>query len=188
MATLQTNTLLKGFSGSIGKFVIKRVGNKTILTHKPRQTGKQSEKQRQNRLKFKAASVYAKHLLQDPQKKAYYLKKAKKLNLTNAYTAVITDYMRKGEIKEISTKSNAKKGGTVKVKVFKKHFAINKVSVSIYNEQGKFVETGMAIRKGIDEFFFTPSTTQTLLKDYTVKAIIEDHGLNKVEKQITLAG
>lgn len=187
MATLCTKSPIEGFSGSIGRLVIKRVGNRTILAHKPRKTGKQSEKQRQNRLKFKAASAYAKHILKDPQKKAYYLQKAKKLNLTNAYTAVITDYMRKGEIKEINTsKQHGKAEHTVKVKVFKKHFAINKVRVTICNDCGTPIITNLAIRKGMDEFVFTVPSSIELKTNYRIKAIIEDHAWNEVVKEVMI--
>lgn len=188
MAILQTNSLVKGFSGSIGKLVLKQVGGKTILSTAPKPSGKQSEKQRQNRLKFKAASAYAKHILTDPQKKAYYLQKAKKFNLTNAYTAVIKDYMSKGEITAIDTsgyKGNA--GDKIKVKVFKKHFKINKVRVAICNEHGRFLMNALAVKKGMDEFVFTAPEGMMLQSGYRVKAIIEDHVRNEVEREKVLS-
>ncbi|MBT1702017.1 hypothetical protein [Chryseosolibacter indicus] len=187
MATLRVKSPIEGFSGSIGKFVIKRVGNRTILAHKPKKTGKQSEKQKQNRLKFKAASAYAKQILKDPQKKAYYLQKAKKLNLTNAYTAVITDYKRKGEIKEINTsKQQGKAEHTIKVKVFKKHFAINKVRVTVCNDCDKPIITNLAMRKGIDEFVFIMPSSVELKPNYKIKATIEDYAWNEVVKEVII--
>ncbi|MBT1702113.1 hypothetical protein [Chryseosolibacter indicus] len=188
MAVLRTNSMVKGFSGSIGKLVLKQVRGKTILSRAPKFTGKQSEKQRENRLKFKAASVYAKHILTDPQKKAYYLQKAKKLKLPNAYTAVIKDYMSKSEIRDINTsKFKGKAGDTIKIKVFKKHFAVHKVRIIVCDEQGSLLTSAMAVRRGMDEFVFTAAETLTLKPAFTVKAIIEDHSWNKAQKQITLS-
>lgn len=41
------------------------------------------------------ASQWAQGVLLDPEKKAYYARRAKALKLPNAYTAALTDYMRK---------------------------------------------------------------------------------------------
>ncbi len=96
MATVSVNSITKGFEGSIGDMVFRQVYGKTIVTGKPRSPRKESEQQRDNRLKFRSASAWAKATVQDPEKKAYYQRIAKKLKLPNAYTAAISDYMRKG--------------------------------------------------------------------------------------------
>lgn len=124
MATVSSNLLTKGFSGSMGPIVFRQLRGKTVIAGKPDKILKQqSAQQRQNRDRFKAASIWAKQQMLDEEKKAYYWRKAKKLKLPNAYTAAVCDYMRKGEIKEVDTrryKGNA--GDEIKIIATKKRF------------------------------------------------------------------
>ncbi len=138
MAILITNPIVNGFSGMLGKtLVFKNLRGKTILTTKPKPPTTQSAQQRANRSKFRDASMWAKAtLLIDPEMKAYYQKKAKKLKLPNAYTAAIADYMRSARVQEIS-----KREGAVTYLVYKKDFRVRKVDVSIGGADGTIPET-----------------------------------------------
>ena len=138
MAILITNPIVNGFSGMLGKsLVFKNLRGKTILSTKPRPATAQSAQQRANRSKFREASMWAKAtLLIDPEMKAYYQKKAKKMKLPNAYTAAIADYMRSARVQEIS-----KREGTVTYLVYKKDFRLRKVDVSIGGSDGTLPET-----------------------------------------------
>jgi hypothetical protein len=101
MATIRTNPLIEGLSGMLGQSIVfKNLRGKTIMTNRPSPPKKQSELQKANRSKFRQATYYAKAAMLDPDKKAYYQRKAKKLKLPNAYTAAITDYMRPVKLKE----------------------------------------------------------------------------------------
>jgi hypothetical protein len=103
MAIVTTNPIVNGLSGMLGQtLVFKILRGKTIVASRPRPAKTQSEQQRQNRSKFRQAATWAKTMLHDPQQKTYYQQQAKKLKLPNAYTAAITDYMRKPQLKEIS--------------------------------------------------------------------------------------
>jgi hypothetical protein len=187
MATLQMNSLIKGVRGSIGSLVLRQVGKKTIVSGAPSLPVRQSEKQKENRLKFKHASAWAKAMMKDPQKKAYYLQKAKKLKLTNAYTAAITDYMRKGEVREIDhSRYNGKVGDTVKIKVYKKGFPVNKVNIILMDANGEPIGSGLATRKDAGEFvykFTTLPENQTALR---IKVVLSDHSFNEVAKEQTI--
>ena len=99
MAISKNNPITRGLSGMLGGTVVFRnFHGKTIMAKRPTRTGKQSELQRENRNRFREATVFAKASVKDPQKKAYYEDKAKKMKLPNAYTAAITDFMRKPEV------------------------------------------------------------------------------------------
>jgi hypothetical protein len=50
--------------------------------------------QRGTRITFREATVFAKRVLKDPVRKAYYQNQARELKLPNAYTAAITEFMR----------------------------------------------------------------------------------------------
>ena len=103
MASIQSNSVLHGVSGKIGPLIARQYQGRTIVYGQPRKPQKESILQRENRKRFKTASFYAKCELMDPDRKAYYRQKAKTLNYPNAYTAAITDYMRKGKLDEVDT-------------------------------------------------------------------------------------
>jgi hypothetical protein len=79
--------------------------------------------------------MWAKEVLLDPQAKAYYQQKARKLKLPNAYTAAITDFMRKPKV-------NIMKSGSVTTyAISKKDFALKKVELVLMNESGQIEST-----------------------------------------------
>ena len=80
MAKLIGFNILQGFSGKLGgQVVLKRRGDKTILSARPcRKKNKPTEKQADWQRKFKAAAEYAHKVLQDPQKREQYAKLAVK--------------------------------------------------------------------------------------------------------------
>lgn len=186
MAILQFNPLVKSVKGSFGNAMFRRVGNRIIFSGKPSSPQKQSEAQRENRRRFKMATAYAKQILQDPQKKAYYQQKAKKLKLYSAYVAAITDYMRKGEIKEITTHSSKDKPGQgIRIRVNKNDFAINTVRVVVYDAQGKVVSSGLAVKKDNKEFiYYRPDVV--LLASMKVEAVIADHNWDKATRVLVI--
>ncbi len=132
MATLANNLLTKGISGTFGKTIVfKQWRNKTIIANYSVPTKKQSETQKANRTKFRDAAKWAKATLKDPERKAYYQKKAQKLGLPNAYTAAITDYMRKPLVEKSSPRN-----GTTTFFVKKKGFTIAKTQVTLTSANG----------------------------------------------------
>lgn len=97
MARVSDNMLTMGLRGKLGpQFVFRRINGKTYASRAPRKPDKSKETvaQRNTRSKFREASHWAKCVLVDPEKRKYYLQKAKEWGLTNAYTAAIREYMR----------------------------------------------------------------------------------------------
>lgn len=126
MAIIQTNSLLRGMSGMFGNAVVfKNLRGKTIAAKCPVRPVRQSAQQQQNRSRFRDASQWAKQILLDAERKAYYLKKAKKLKLPNAYTAAIADYMRPVFVQKVKESNKA-----VTYHVVKAGFAVQAVSVT----------------------------------------------------------
>ena len=132
MAIGYLNPMLNSLSGMLGKsLVFKTVEGRVIISNRPSAPTKQSEQQRANRNKFKHAAAFAKTAMLDPAKKEYYKKKAKQMKLPNAYTAAITDYMRKLTIDVEKDQS-----GTITVDISKKNFSITKADV-VLKSKGK---------------------------------------------------
>ncbi len=126
MATVATNPLINGLSGMLGKSIVFRTfRNKTVVAAAPSPPKRQSEQQRANRSKFREATAWAQATLQNPERKAYYQKKAKKLGLPNAYTAAITDYMRKPQAHIVCKENNE-----ITCCVYKKDFVLKEVRLT----------------------------------------------------------
>ena len=82
------------------EMVFKAIRGKTFVSPPARRPDrrKESEAQRNTRKTFAKATAWAQLILLNPEKKAYYQQRAKELKLPNAYTAAITDYMRKPKV------------------------------------------------------------------------------------------
>src|SRR5690349_16980975 len=99
MARTDNNIFTQGISGMIaGQMVFKTWNGKTYVCKSPKKPSKQSPLQKEGRTKFRRATAFAKKMMSDPIKKAQYKEIANELQLPNAYTAAVTEYMRKAEI------------------------------------------------------------------------------------------
>jgi hypothetical protein len=138
MAISKDNILTEGLSGMIGNVIVfKTVRGKTIMANRPRKPTRQSELQRSNRSRFRNATAFAHAAMHDPQKKAYYWEKARKLKLPNAYTAAITDYMRRPAVTRVETpKNNGSAGKRLMITAGKKEFSLSSVEVNLVDKQG----------------------------------------------------
>jgi hypothetical protein len=150
MARSNNNILTKGLSGMVGKQIVFRTWNgKTFISVAPKKPKKQSPVQKENRSKFKRATIYAKSMMKDPIKKAEYKEIAKMLQLPNAYTAAITDYMRNPQIEAMDLAGySGKADEEIKLTVAKKGFEIQEVEVIVIDRNGEVIEDGKA-KKGI---------------------------------------
>jgi hypothetical protein len=150
MARSNNNLLTKGLSGMVGKQIVFRTWNgKTFISVAPKKPKKQSPVQKENRSKFKRATIYAKSMMKDPVKKAEYKEIARKLQLPNAYTAAITDYMRNPQIEALYLANySGKVNEEIKVAASKKGFEIQEVEVVAVDQNGVVIEEGKA-EKGL---------------------------------------
>jgi hypothetical protein len=156
MARSNNNILTKGLSGMVGKQIVFRTWNgKTFISVAPKKPKKQSAVQKENRSKFKRATTYAKSMMKDPIRKAEYKEIAKKLQLPNAYTAAITDYMRNPEIEALDLANySGKADEEVKVTASKKGFEIQEVEVIVVDQNGEAIEEGKAAKGPGNEWIY----------------------------------
>lgn len=146
MSIVKDNIITEGLSGMLGDVVVfRQVRGRTIMANRPRKPQFQSDLQRENRHRFKVASAFAKQAMQDPEKKEYYRAKARKLGLPNAYTAALTDYMRKPAVTSIKYKGNAH--GNIAITAGKQGFSLASVTVCMVDAQGTPLATGTAVLK-----------------------------------------
>jgi hypothetical protein len=179
MAFVTTHSIAGNLRGSIGNLVFRQMLGKTVVSGSPRTPKKQSDKQRENRQRFKIASRWAKVQMNDPEKKAYYLGKAKKLKLPNAYTAAVCDYMRKAEIKAIDTRRyQGKQGDAILIKAAKKDFIIGPAEVIISTADGEVIEAGVAFKKGDGTMIYKTQRSLQTCAGINIKVNIKDFKAN----------
>jgi hypothetical protein len=186
MAVSKNNPLTHGASGMIGgTMVFKTWNGKTYISNRPSKPKKQSAVQKENRLKFKMATNYAKLMMKDPVRKEEYKQVAKKMMLPNAYTAAITEYMRKPEIKEVDLSGyTGQENEEINVSARKKGFEIEVVEVIIVDDKGQVVEQGKALKKGTEDWAY--KTTRFLKDPSTFQVIVRarERTGNYVDKKI----
>lgn len=165
-----SNQIMQGMRGAFGgKMVFRTLRGKTVISAMPKRLNvkpkDQSAAQRLTRVNFKSATYYAKHILQDPRMKEYYQRMAEKLKLPNAYTAAITDHMRKAKVESLDTKKyTGKPGGQVALSIRKKDFAVKEVTVTLRKKTGETIEKGAAVKNGPNVWVYR-NTTEACAED-----------------------
>jgi hypothetical protein len=130
MATITNNPLINGLHGKFGRaMVFRTMRGKTFLSALGRKPDKEKESaaQRNTRTTFRDATQWARNILHDPEKKKYYQQRAKALGLPNAYTAALTDYMRKPNVVKTQRRN------TITYSISKRGFAVRHVQ-TVVNE------------------------------------------------------
>lgn len=178
MAVVTNNIFTQGLTGTIGgDMVFRTLRGKTVVSMRPPEEGvrEASEQQRATRLNFKRATVYAKAAMLDPQRKSYYQRRARKLKLPNAYTAAITDYMRKPKLERVDTKRyKGRPGDAVVVSIMKRGFSIVSVEVTFHDAEGEVIEGGAAIRQVDTRWRYVATEAVGLLSDVTLSVKATD--------------
>jgi|GEM_PF-598253 len=151
MAVLSNTSPLFGVTGLIGNLVFRTIHGQTVISaYQPprkRRHKKVSELQQLTRSTFAEASKYAKGITRDPVKYEKYKRKAKKMGLSSAYTAAVTEYMRKVKIGQIDTWNMAEKGEAI-IQSAKGHAAFTKVEIRLVTLTGQILANGSAVSLG----------------------------------------
>jgi hypothetical protein len=97
-----------------------------------------TEARRRARDHFRDATFYAQNAMERTKDKSYYSQKAKQLKLPNAYTAAITDYLRKAKARAATRSSfSARKGDVVYLSMGKYPFRVSRILVRSCNQRGE---------------------------------------------------
>jgi hypothetical protein len=187
MARIIDNIFTQGICGEVGGLMVFRSFNdKTYVYKKARKPTTQSPLQKENRSKFRKATAYAKQMMADPEKKATYWEIAKRLKLPNAYTAAITDYMRKAEIIDVDKDQySGKSNEEIKVMASKKDFSVESVEIAIVEADGTVAENGAAVKGGGDSWVYM-TTRELQRKDLFYLVIKATEGTGRIiERKVT---
>lgn len=185
MAILSPTSPLHGANGLIGGIIFRTVGDKTIVSaynppSRKKMKRKETELQRIYRARFAEASRYAKEALRDIDTYEYYKRKAKKLGVPNAYTAAITDFMRKGRIEKIDTSKFERKGQVV-VRAMKRDLDFADVTLRVATRNGEILTEAKGRRDGNGIWSFRYPGTPPKLSEVTMYIEARDRVGHTVE-------
>lgn len=118
-----------GASGKAGGLIFRQINGKTVVSayHSPRP--KRTALQLVFNNKMREAAWHARDAMRNPATRAHYEKKKKLLNVSSAYTAACTDFLRHGKIDVIDTSRYDK--GVIKVKAYKADLGFDEVTVKV---------------------------------------------------------
>jgi hypothetical protein len=136
---IATGMLQKGLRGAVGDLIFRNYNGKTVVSVRPVYKNEtKTEARRKARGRFRDATDYAIYAMEIVKLKSYYKQKARQLKLPNAYTAAITDYLRKAKV-IVSRRSSfaAKKGDVMYISVTKSVFRINNIRGLLCNAKGE---------------------------------------------------
>jgi hypothetical protein len=135
---IATSSLHRGFRGATGDFLFRNYNGKTVVSLRPVYRNEtNTEARRKARDLFRETTFYAHDAMERVKERSYYEQKAKQLKLPNAYTAAITDYLRKAKARALTRSSfAAKKGDVIYIRMSKSVFRVNRLLVRSCNAEG----------------------------------------------------
>jgi signal peptidase I len=167
MAEVKNNIVTQGVSGMLGdQIVFRQIKGKTIISLKPKQPEKYSEKQLEVRRRFQSAVIYGKSATADPAKKAEYeAGKGDKFN--SAYHVAVADFLNAPDIQEVNLKGYKGNVGDVITIRVTDDFKVAEVTVTIRNPDGTLVEEGKAapLPGGVDWSYKATAKNDSLVGD-----------------------
>jgi len=163
---------MHGLSGKLDGLIFRQVYGQTIVqtyrkSHKPR-----TEYQLMYNNKMRNAAMHARAALRNPAVKAHYEKKKKRLNVSSAYTAACTDFLRHGHIDKVDTSKYDK--GIITVKAFKADLGFEELIIKITTKEGKLVTAMRGIAKDQGHWYFKTNTPLPRLADAVITVQAKD--------------
>jgi len=188
MSVVKDNIVTTGLSGKLGKqIVFRQWSGATFLAKAPVMNSSliTSEMYVKNKLRFKAATGYAKRVMNDPALKQFYKSRCKARQ--NAYAKAVQDFYVAPEIGEIDLSNYTGKANSF-VRVFATDdFRVKDVHVQIEDEQNQEVETGFAVQEENSDWWkFIVSGTHILSSGGKVVVTASDLPGNETTKEAVL--
>ncbi|MDR2907365.1 MAG: hypothetical protein LBU91_05195 [Bacteroidales bacterium] len=185
MAKSDNNVLTHGLNGKIGDLLVfyQRKG-KTIVANKPIKTWEDSEKQKEHRIRFRKAALYAKAAQHQDN---YIVAAAQKGQLP--YNLAVADFFHAPEIEKVDLSGYSGKINDEIIITVTDDFAVKSVNVRITNSDGTLVEESEACLSKIDyEWIFTAGKINDNLASGKVEvfAFDEPGNLSSFEQELSL--
>ena len=187
MAQSKNNIVTHGLSGKVGDLLVFSQRNgKTIVSKVPKErTGELTDKQKQHKLKFQKAVLYAKSVLADPAKKEMYEEMADASKGITTYNVAVADLLNAPDIETIDlSEYEGNIGDNNKITVTD-DFQVVSVTVRIENADGTLVEEGVAIDSGAEWVYTATVANPDLSGDkITVKATDNPDNMSEMTQNL----
>jgi len=188
MSIVKDNIVTRGLSGKLGKqIVFRQWSGATFLAKAPVMSSSflNNEVIVKNKLRFKAATGYAKRVMNDPALKQVYKSRCKARQ--NAYAKAIQDFYGAPEIEEIDLSNYTGEANSF-IRVYAtENFRVDQVRVMIENEQNQEVESGFATQEeNTDWWKFIVSGTHILSSGGKVVVTASDLPGNETTKEANI--
>lgn len=175
---IATSLLHRSFKGAVGDLIFRTYNGKTIVSARPVYKNEtNTEARRQARGRFRDATGFASYAMEVKKLKVYYTQKARQLKLPNAYTAAITDYLRKAKVVVARPSSfAARRGEVLNIRITKSVFSVDKVKAQLYDKEGILLSEQTLVRSGSQKMFDFKFTDD--FPGYSMMKIITDEPLS----------
>jgi hypothetical protein len=148
MAKMRKNAVVHGASGKFGQMIVFRQlpGGRTILTEAPGKdpnrvpTANQIAQQKN----FQMATIYARGVLANEEKRKLYDSAADKNRSISAYHVAVADFSKGPSIDEVNLDGYTGQEGDVIIISASDDFMVKEVKVTILNPDGSIADEGMA--------------------------------------------
>lgn len=181
------NLFTEGVNGSTKNMTItKRQSGDYIMHHRrgPNTKGL-SKKQEAVQERFKLATLYAKSIMNNPEKRALY--DAAIRPDFSAYTLAVADALRVPKVHEINTDNYTGTAGQLINVVATDDFKVTNVKVSIYKSTGELLESGEAIvQETGKDWVYTTTIANDELAGSKVVAVALDLPRNQGSLELTI--
>lgn len=182
MAKSQNNVVTHGLSGKIGNLLVfRQQGGKTIVSSKPKTSGKTSKKQAGQRRKFQYGVIYAQQAMANPGTKEVYeaLSKGKR-----PFNVAVADFLNAPSIEQVDLSAyTGRSDDVIRIRVTD-DFKVKEVRVNITNADGSLVEEGNAVSDVIGyEWQYTATQANENLNGDKIVISVSDIPGNITEKE-----
>jgi hypothetical protein len=180
MTEVNLNETVNGYRGSIGRLVFKRYKGRTIVGRKPIITKAPTAGQLAQRERFKKAVAFAKSVVANPVRRAFYepLAKARDISI---YSLAVGDFLHMPEFKYIELANyKGQIGDTIEI-IVEDDLGMAYVNVAISAQDGTPIESGPAMEDGTGtgNWIYTTTVPVALGTDVFIEATGADHANNK---------
>lgn len=158
LARLRLHPIIEELRGRLGDLVLKRYGDRIILSRKADMTGVVwSPAQGAQRQRFAAGIRYARSAMADPEAKAFYEAHAARTG-RQAFRVAQSDFMHAPRITALDVTGYTGSGGASITVAAEDDVEVVRVSIRVEGESGEAVETGEAEREAAGRWRYQAST------------------------------
>jgi hypothetical protein len=189
MPKTQRNALTKHYSGKFGRqFILRTKGDLSVMTELPKSRNLSEaalEKQKEIQKQFRAAAVYGRKAMENPELKAAYA--AKVQGNQSPYNVAFRDAFVAPELADLQLDEYTGEAGQPITVEAMDDFKVTSVKFKIFGADGQLLESGDAVEtdNGTD-WVYTTQVANPTLRGTRILITAEDIPKNKAKLETTL--